>query len=322
GECPALERLVAQQLKGQAARTVASGTIFQVNFVVQFGFIIVAFAVLVRYDNDLWHVRIMLAPVADARWVIYSPDVDMYTGDVTGVREFRPDGTIPVSLRGANIYIFGAGRAPDQAALRGLMEEAADLVALAGGAVTAAGAVPEVWLFVESNATVAIGDDCMSGPEVVLDQNGLVRSGGDILTVESVPRATVQQWKRARAGTIDVRVMTVKFNPADERFRPRSSAAEATSESAMNHWPVNGATYSNFGYLIHGSLQQWSRKSSSVCSYLEAAGSMHQFGVSNIVVIEKVARRLQTLEYQYAEILRDGERGGAAGAAAGVAGSA
>eukprot|EP00959_Pyramimonas_sp_CCMP1952_P223615 4675434-Pyramimonas_sp.AAC.1 len=38
--------------------------------------------------------------------------------------------------------------------------------------------------------------------------------------------------------------------------------------------------------------------------------------------MEKIARRLQTIEYQYAEKVREGERGGTAGAPSSVAGSA
>ncbi|CAK0906638.1 unnamed protein product [Prorocentrum cordatum] len=282
----------------------------------------------------------MLAHVADARWVIYTPDADMcekddgpLNGDVTGVRACRPDGIIPMSLRGANIYNFGVGRAPDQATFRGLMEEAADLVALGGGAVAAAVALPEVWLFTESNATVAIGDECLAGPEVVLHKRGPVHSTGDILIVGSVPKATVEQWRRTRAGTIYARVMTARFNPAGERCRPWSSVAETISESAMDHWQGTGprtATWvtrvmacRNSGPEDH---HRWWRataklnasdwgvaENGQLSSYVEAAGSMDQLELSNLVVIEKAAGRPQTVEYH---------DGGAAGDAAGVTGSA
>ncbi|CAK0801276.1 unnamed protein product [Prorocentrum cordatum] len=335
GKCPALERLVAQQLQGQTNST----TSYQINFVLHAGFVAVAFVVgaagqavvssslapgrkvLARYDEDLWHVRVLLSRIEDTRWIIYTPDRDLYeedygsnNGDITGVRASRSDGSIPASLQGANIYNFRVGAEPDQAALRGLMEEAQDLVALA--VPGAAGAIVE--------------------------KRGIARAGPDLLLVEKVARIKVEQWKTDHAASSDARVLPVRYAPSGERLRSWANVTESANESAIDHWPVKGPrtaqwvarfmarrstgpedhhlwwrstarlNASEWGVAEHGQL----------CSYLEAAGSVDQLDLSNLVVMEKIARRLQTMEYQCAEKVREGERGGSAGASSSVAGSA
>ena len=305
--------------------------------------------VLVRYEDDLWHVRVLLAHVESTRWIIYTPDGDLYeedygpnNGDITGVRAFKADGTIPASLQGANIYNFRAGAEPDQAALRGLMEEGQDLVALGGHGAAPAPAEPEVWLFAESNATVAIGDECVGQPEAVADKRGFARAGPDLLLVEKVVRSQVDQWKKNRANSSDARVLAVKYVASGERMRTWADVAESVSESAIDHWPIKGPRTAqwvarfmarrNTGPEDH---HRWWRSTArlnasdwgvaehgQLCAYLEAAGSMDQLDLSNLVVMERIARRLQTIEYQYAEKVRDNERGGSAGATASASGSA
>ncbi|CAK0838220.1 unnamed protein product [Prorocentrum cordatum] len=342
GECAALERLVSQQLQGPTTSTAR----YEFNFVLHAGFIAV---VLVRYDDDFWHVRILLARVEDKRWIIYTPDSDLYeedygpnNGDITGARAFKADGSIPASLHGASIYNFRAGAEPDQAALRGLMEEAQDLVALAGRGVAPPGAEPEVRLFAESNAMFSVGDECPGQPEVFVEKRGLARAGLDVLMVEKVARNQVEQWKTAHAASSDARALLVRYSPSGERLRSWADVAESVNESAIDHWPVKGPRTAqrvarfmsrrNTGPEDH---HRWWRSTArlnasdwgvaehgQLCSYLEAAGSVDQLDLSNLVVMEKIARRLQTIEYQYAEKVREGERGGTAGASSAVAGSA
>ncbi|CAK0823709.1 unnamed protein product, partial [Prorocentrum cordatum] len=345
GECPALERLVSQQLAGPTTSTAR----YEFNFVLHAGFVVLAFVVLVRYDDDLWHVRILLARVEDTRWIIYTPDSDLYeedygpnNGDITGVRAFKADGSIPASLQGANIYNFRAGAEPDQAALRGLMEEAQDLVALAGRGVAPPGAEPEVWLFAESNAVFSVGDECPGQLEVFVEKRGIARAGLDVLLVEKVAMNQVEQWKADHAASSDARVLPVRYSPSGERLRSWANVAESVNESAIDHWPVKGPRTAqwvarfmarrNTGPEDH---HRWWRSTTrlnasdwgvaehgQLCWYLEAAGSVDQLDLSNLVVMEKIARRLQTIEYQYAEKVREGERGGTAGASSSVAGSA
>ncbi|CAK0805670.1 unnamed protein product, partial [Prorocentrum cordatum] len=240
--------------------------------------------VLVRYDDDLLHARMLLAAAGDTRWVIYTPDGDLYeeeygpnNGDVTGVRAFRLDGSIPASQQGASVYNFRAGGKPAGAVLQGLKEEA-----------------PESWLFVERNAITAVGDECVGGPEATLRKLGFARVGADILSVEQVLRYEVERWRRSHAETSDARVLPVTYTPVGERNRPWSSVAESINESAIDSCPVKGPRTAmrvalflarrNTGPEDHHrwwkatarlNASDWGvAEHSQLCSCLEAAGSV------------------------------------------------
>ena len=59
-----------------------------------------------------------------------------------------------------------------------------------------------------------------------------------------------------------------------------------------------------------------------LCSYLEVAGSKDQLDLSDSVTVERIVQKHQIIEFQYAEKVRDCERGGSAVTSSSASGSA
>ncbi|CAE7247208.1 unnamed protein product [Symbiodinium sp. CCMP2592] len=86
--------------------------------------------VLVKYNvpEDLWHARLLLAPVSGSSWVILTPQADLYiedlgnaNTDISGWRAYDPSGPVPYGLLGHQIHRFRV--LPDAAAITRLCAE-------------------------------------------------------------------------------------------------------------------------------------------------------------------------------------------------------
>lgn len=69
--------------------------------------------VFVRYDDDVWHERVVLAWVAGAEYIVLTPDGDVFieqldsaNADLSGVRYAPTSGGVPAGLAGAQLYRF------------------------------------------------------------------------------------------------------------------------------------------------------------------------------------------------------------------------
>ena len=131
--------------------------------------------------------RIVLARVAEARWVIVTPDGDVYTedfgqhnGDITGMRMLKEDGSLPAGLRNEPIYRWRPGGEPVGDDLLQLFEEGRQLAALEGGGGPLPRAAPMTWVFAEAGDQVERGDPVGARHGVFLDNRGESRGSPGI----------------------------------------------------------------------------------------------------------------------------------------------
>lgn len=299
----------------------------------------------VRYDEPLWHCRLVLCHVKDAKWVVLSPDFDMFVeeltstnSDLSGVQVGRHDGSPPASLAAAPLYTFGADDLPRGSVLREWIDEAQAVAVLEGwGQADPAGA--RSWVFDESRGGVKAGDLFGGSVDTILGDRGLVDVGGDVILVEladKARRAELQERSEATGGSGDARVLPVRYDENGVQGRPWGEAARCSEETVIENWPTKGPRTAgwvgrflsrrNTGPDDH---HRWWRSTARLgwgvsahaqcCRYLQLAGSFDQLDLSNNSIIEAVARRLQVIEWQYRDRVRDGDRGLAGATSAGSA---
>jgi len=144
------------------------------------------------------------------------------------------------------------------------------------------------------------------------------------------------------AGDTDARVLPVLYNRSGQRRREWREVVEDLHEVTFDSWPVAGPRTSNWvaaffrrrgvGPEDH---HRWWRtvcrlsavdwgvgEHSQCCRYLEVAGCFDQLDLGNVAVIELVARRIQTIEFQYRERVKEHHLGAGGGGAPAVTGSA
>ena len=156
---------------------------------------------------------------------------------------------------------------------------------------------------------------------------------------EWVPSTTIQPTAE------DPRCLAVRLDERQKRFRDWAGVTAGCSEVPMTDWPVDGPRSAAWvvSFLARNApggpeqYHKWWRTTArlsivdwgvaehqQLCRYLELAGTYDQLDLANVSTIEAIVRRLQLVEYQYRERLRDGSQGGVRtiGASSAVAGMA
>ena len=140
----------------------------------------------------------------------------------------------------------------------------------------------------------------------------------------------------------DARVLPVAYNRLGQRRREWGALSGLLHEVEFDSWPVAGPRTTNWvatffrrrgcGPEDH---HRWWRtvcrlnavdwgvgEHMQCCRYMEVAGTFDQLDLGNVAVLELIARRLQTIEFQYRERVKEHFSGVGGGAAPGVTGSA
>lgn len=171
--------------------------------------------ILVRYDEDM---RILLGHVAAARWVIVTPDGDMYSedygqrDDITGVRMMAGD-RLPAGL-GAPVYRWDDGDEPSKRELAALIAEGRRLAGLEGGAAEDV-AEPSwdawAWVVAERSCGFSVGDLIPDFDGVQVGERGLLQTDGGVLLAHRVRREDVPSFRKehSAAQELDARVLAV-----------------------------------------------------------------------------------------------------------------
>ena len=183
-----------------------------------------------------------------------------------------------------------------------------------------------------------------------LDAYRLQKPGfpGQELSAEPIPEGGIPtpRGDKPLEGAVDptdARVLPLRFSKIGKRLRLWGDVAESIQEVSSEEWPVSGPrttswvvqffvrratgpedhhrwwmttcrlNNSDWGVAEHGQC----------CRYLEVAGGFDQLDLPNIAIVELVARRLQTIEFQYRERTRrsDSSMVFGMGVSASVAGS-
>eukprot|EP00971_Amphidinium_carterae_P351824 6492296-Amphidinium_carterae.1 len=223
--------------------------------------------VYIQYGGaDLYHRRHLCAHISGARWVILTPDGDVYAetlsrdnADVTDIRVVGPRGEMPRGLTGANVYNFGEPL--ERGELEQIYREAADMASLeagVGGRARILGirppgavAVPggaglageePVWLAEETGEGVEPGDEIEApDPQYMVGQRALVPWGGSSILLRQVrhDEKVNEQERLRKAARRDVRTLPV-LERNGESNRTWQQALDASKEEQMTVWPLSG----------------------------------------------------------------------------------
>lgn len=282
--------------------------------------------VYVRYDEPLWHARLLLAVVRDATWVILTPDLDMYAEelssanlDIYGIRVGRADGALPLSLRGMPLYAFDPGDLPSGAELREWISEGRGLAQLEGAVGDTFD--DRVWVYAEAKSPHMVGDPIAQTLEAEVGHRGLVRIDEAVVLVELASPERVRSMKTEVGGSSgsDARVLPVAFSENGVQFRPWAEVAARSEESVVEHWPIKGPRAAGWvgRFLARRNTapddhHRWWRSTArlgggdwgvaehaQLCRFLQLAGTFDQLDLSNNSVLEAISRRLQVIEWQY-----------------------
>lgn len=308
---------------------------------------------LVRYDEDLWHERVLLARVVGSRWVIVTPDGDVYSedmgphnDDITAVRACGVNGARPAGFKD-RVYGWATGRTPTGRPLAALIEEGRQLALLEGGAdatspwapVTAAGAPQKNWVikFGREGSTLGVGD-VVAEPTTRLGNMGLAEVNGAIVVVEEILASDVQSYRAVLSKPLlsetDARVLAVRYDESGDRARPWMEVARGIAQSTMSDFPVSGPRTTAWvvRFLARRGTgpedhHRWWRSTARLsgtdwgvgehqmcCRILQQSGCFDQLDLANLAGMEIIARRLQLIEYQYRDRVRDTERTVSSGA--------
>ncbi|CAK0822647.1 unnamed protein product, partial [Prorocentrum cordatum] len=291
--------------------------------------------ILAHYEDDAaglrYHHRVLFTKVAAGRWIIGTPDGDVYEEDFNGV-EVRPlarNGAFPVDLAGM-MYVF---RGPQRAAARiATMREQARGIAEVLGVAPAPGAggvAGSSWRVADPSSaefdqviTAAELADSTEDRDDGIKVQRLALISGVTQLVELVKDTDHDAWfARKRPGlpggaSGDLRLLGNFFNSAQRRVLPPAKAIELVTPKTFADWPHPGpkATQEFLESVLEngGDLQVWlnafMRKSgvsenSSVAHELWNLVQIVRLGISydqidptNLACIEQAVRRIHEIQ--------------------------
>ena len=218
-------------------------------------------------------------------------------------------------------------------------------------------AAGQIWLFVEAIGESIAGEQVPAAAEgVALGKRALVQTAAGAAAAELVPLTKVEEFIQrvtlpmAEDGgdttprvdaPVDARVLTVHYDRLGRRRREWGSVVSELHEVRFDEWPISGPRTTNWvaafferrgtgpedhhrwwRSVCHLQVEDWGvSEHHQCCRYLEMAGTYDQLDLGNIGVLELIARRLETIEFQYRERVKS-HFGYLAGGTVGVSGSA
>ena len=188
--------------------------------------------------------------------------------------------------------------------------------AVAGGAATA-----QKWVVAESSAKRTRGDDVtLDGTETLSGRRGLKTEQGEEYFIYDLAGDDLNEFKGAEAFA-DARLLAVETDARGRKRRAWREVVSAMSQVAFTDWPVPGPRtmawcahyldrrgggpldHHQWWKSVHGlRADSWGVvEHETALRSLEHAGCYDNVDVSNVAALEVVVRRVQLIEYAYAE---------------------
>lgn len=277
---------------------------------------------LVRYAGaaeNLWHERVVLGHLGGARYLISTPDGDVYeedyspnNPDIDAVR-IQTNNEVPADLRNENLHRFAVY--PTAAELRRYREEAGLLAGLRGGGAPAAPgggpgrrrreAAPAEgpsgtlgrWRAAEHSVSGRFIGELVPAdvvPDVVPDSlKQLLEWDGEEVFCMWVAESDFEQWKQQKA-PLDVRILKVQGS-SSKRNRNWEAILADSSETHFADWPLKGPRTT--GWVMDFLGQQPGGAKEHHALWRRATGlGVNDFGVAEHEVLLETLRLAATYD--------------------------
>lgn len=295
---------------------------------------------------DLWHERLVLQHIDHDDYVVASPDQDVFyeelsllNVDLKGIRVKPNASTLPAGIAAAQVYPLPAFTATDVATIRGeslrvLAEERvarglavvpAAAAPLAAGGGMMAGSL--YWVAAEAMGDVKFGDQVPGVAQPVVKGSKAVHTLGDgsSLFVECIdggdrvaflqrpskcdPRIVVQEVDALGKADCSLKEVAKKFVEIDVDW---NLTGPRTSRWCISYLIIEGlgleGHHERFRSLCKIEASSWGVQEHFQLSMIaKHALQVDQLNGYNNLFLEVIFRRIQTIEYAYAEKAREQE---------------
>ena len=287
-------------------------------------------SVLVSYASDpvLLHQRVLLMHLVGRRWVVCTPDRDVYEMDLScpplvGLYTMGRRGVLEGVDRGGT-YLLEDGQG-DFTAIE--LEELDREAKVAARVFWAAQGIDDYtewrWRVLVTVDGYQRGQELMPGPgDCGRGRFAVVEQGGNQIPVTLVNEKAKEEWMARGPGgeEEDLRVLPVAYDlGSGERFRTVEDAVAMTSNTNFDDWPLEGPRSSLWlrrelrkqGLTFLRRRQNWSVKSGirdgdraiheqgSICRALHYMMTYDQLNLGNLAGVEALAKRMMLLEEAY-----------------------
>eukprot|EP00929_Paragymnodinium_shiwhaense_P003877 TRINITY_DN104589_c0_g1_i1.p1 TRINITY_DN104589_c0_g1~~TRINITY_DN104589_c0_g1_i1.p1 ORF type:complete len:372 (-),score=46.58 TRINITY_DN104589_c0_g1_i1:20-1135(-) len=290
--------------------------------------------IFIQYDEELWHERLLLVRVGNSntKFVIYTPDSDMYVEDfaaanedISDVRVVASTGERPPDVENGAYYAFAAPvTAAELERLQARARGIADVEAIRDGVVIDLPGVS--WIAVESGPygdkgmIVAANDSLISlGDKGIMQfmQDGVLKSFFFLSAERGQEDAVRGRWRLDERDTGDARTLPI-IRMDGKRRRPLESIIDDGQQVDYDDWVIRGprtvAWCLEFlrhrgGPMAH---HEWWKsvcrlsdndygvlKHDTIMRAVEYWVQYDQLDLVNIAGVEQVLRRAQLVEHYH-----------------------